>query len=159
MLALIAALQLGIDPALNRADLKLIGAYVCTVKQKASIASRHMAGSGEPKAAIDSDLPKRFSINIKSHNIPFIGLQVDETPYAGSDRDRVEYHTENSVLHSSYSGAGPEFSANQDQGRFWLGKAATSDSDGDYEFYHSGFEYPGGEDTKLSIRWGYCKRQ
>ena len=82
-----------------------------------------------------------------------------EIQYDGPDRDDSVWHTENSVLHGEYRGDGNLFVAFKDQAFFSFGKAtAHKNSDGDFEFYHSGFEYPGGEDTKLSVRWGRCKK-
>ena len=45
-----------------------------------------------------------------------------------------------------------------DEGFFVLGPTVHSGVDGDLSFYHSGFEWAGGEDRFLSIRWGRCKK-
>ena len=81
-----------------------------------------------------------------------------EIGYDGADRDATQWQTENSILHAEYRGDGNSFAAIEDQAFLTFGKTRHKNSDGDFEFYHAGFEYPGGEDTMLSARWGRCKK-
>jgi hypothetical protein len=84
------------------------------------------------------------------------GFTAIETPYSGADRDPCEWHTANSVLHSAYvSEDGQDFVATEDRAFLRI----TVLRDGALRFYHSGFDYPGGEDTNLSVRWGTCVLQ
>ena len=134
------------------------GTYLCTVVEKAGLASQHREGAGPPKA-INYDSPMtRFKIRISPINGQKMRFRMVEIQYDGADRDDAEWQTENSVLHSEYRGDGNSFVASKDKAFLSLGKTLHKNSDGDFEFYHAGFEYPGGEDTKLSMRWGRCKK-
>lgn len=130
--------------------------YICTVAEKASIASIHLEGAGPPKAMVDDRLPTRFKIRITGEGEQF---RLEEIPYGGTDRDPMEWHTGNSILHSSYMGDGNNFSATggDKEAFFVIGPTIHTSKDGVISFYHSGFEWAGGEDTNLSIRWGRCK--
>jgi hypothetical protein len=126
--------------------------YVCTVEQKAGIGAVHLEGAGAPEAFIATETPTRFAMRITGEGQHFTAI---ETPYSGADRDRYEWHTSNTVLHSAYeSDDGQDFVAVED--RAFL--RVTAMTDGSLRFYHAGFEYPGGEDTNLSVRWGLCAR-
>lgn len=132
------------------------GTYLCTVAQKAGIGRIHTESSGEPEAFI-AEAGNRFRIQVAAERG---GHTVREIPYDGPDRDQAEWHTANSVLHSDYYGEDGEdstISALQDQGflRFGFIDRRT----GSLWFYHAGFEYPGGEDTNLSVRYGTCERE
>ena len=127
--------------------------YVCTVEQKAGIGAVHLEGAGAPEAFIAAETPTRFSMRITGEGQHFVAV---ETPYSGEGRDRYEWHTSNTVLHSAYdSDDGRDFVAVEDRAFLRL----TTMPDGSLRFYHSGFEYPGGEDTNLSVRWGTCAAQ
>lgn len=146
---------------MQMANTQAIGEYLCTVAEKASIASIHLEGAGPPVASSENGLTTKFKIGIREH----LGggksrLQLIELPYDGPDRDRYEWHTKNSVIHTPYIGDGANFESTDagEEGFFVLGPTIHSSADGDLAFYHSGFEWAGGEDTALSVRWGRCKR-
>ncbi|MES2001985.1 MAG: hypothetical protein V4444_06720 [Pseudomonadota bacterium] len=81
-----------------------------------------------------------------------------EIAYEGPDRDRAEWEDKNSVLHSAYFGNGTDFYAADRPAFMTLYRTRPGHSDGDIAFYHSGFEYPGGEDENLAVRWGRCRK-
>lgn len=134
------------------------GTYLCTVAQKAGIASQHREGAGPPSAFRYDGPPTRFKMAISPIDDVKAQFRLIELPYDGADRDQAVWQTENSVLHGEYRGDGNSFTASEDQAFFAFGKTHQTDNDGDYEFYQAGFEYPGGEDTNLSARWGRCKK-
>ena len=136
----------------------LVGDYLCTVAEKASIEGNHTEYSPPPKAVIEDRLPTRFRIRIANEERQ--GLRVIELPYQGADRDGTEWHTENSVIHSPYSWNGTSFSSTEkgSEAFFVLGPTVHSSDDGNLAFHHSGFEWAGGEDNFLSIRWGRCRK-
>lgn len=134
------------------------GTYLCTVSEKAGITSQHREGAGPPSAIKYDDSVTRFKMQISPINLEQFQFRLIELPYDGGDRDKAEWHTEHSVLHGEYRGDGNSFVASKDQAFFAFGKTDHKNSDGNFEFYHAGFEYPGGEDTKLSARWGRCKK-
>lgn len=142
------------------ANTQVIGQYLCTVAEKASIESSHMEGAGPPKAVLDNQLPTRFRVSISADVGKGSALQLVELPYDGPDRDPYEWHTQNSVIHSVYVGDGTSFNASdaEAKGFFELRPTIHSNSDGTLAFYHSGFAWAGGEDAVLSVRWGRCKR-
>lgn len=84
--------------------------------------------------------------------------RLTEIAYDGSDRDQAEWEDENSVLHGAYLGDGGVFNADDGPAFLTLAHTRFPNSDGDLEFYHAGFEYAGGEDEHLSVRWGRCRR-
>jgi len=127
--------------------------YACEVQQKAGIAGIHLEGSGNPKSFVDTDLPTRFRLRMTA-TANRKGYILSEQPYDGPDRDLRAYQTENTLLHSTYSGDGVDFRSDEDLGFMRLVKRL----DGTLWFYHAGFEYPGGEDTDLSARLGLCKQ-
>jgi|CXWL01.1.fsa_nt_gi hypothetical protein len=138
------------------AEHPFVGQYICTVMQKAGIGGTHLEGAPTPSAFL-ADAGNRFRIGVIAERD---GFTIRELPYNGADRDRAEWHTPNSVLHSDYYGDAGEddtISALVDQGflRFDSADRAT----GALWFYHAGFEYPGGEDTNLSVRFGRCERE
>ncbi len=144
--AVVATLACTTTPALSAETRD----YVCTVEQKAGIGAVHLEDAGAPEAFIETETPTRFSIRITGEGQHFVAI---ETPYSGADRDRYEWHTPNTVLHSAYeSDDGRDFVAVEDQAFLRV----TTMRDGSLRFYHSGFEYPGGVDTNLSVRWGTC---
>lgn len=138
------------------AEHPFVGRYICTVTQKAGIGATHLESAPGPRAFI-VNAGNRFRIGVSAERDGFV---VRELPYDGADRDQAEWHTPNSVLHSDYYGDAGEddnISALTDQGflRFdWADRAT-----GALWFYHAGFEYPGGEDANLSVRFGRCERE
>lgn len=140
------------------ADRPSTGDYRCTVAEKASIESNHTEGSAPPVAVIEERMPTRFTIRIAAG--PDNALQLTELPYDGADRDQREWHTPSSVIHGTYSWSGDSFRSDEDdeEAFFALRPTVHSNVDGNLSFYHSGFEWAGGEDTYLSIRWGRCRR-
>jgi len=147
-LAVVVALACATSPAWSAETRD----YVCTVEQKAGIGAVHLEGAGAPEAFIATETPTRFAMQITGEGQHFVAI---ETPYSGADRDRYEWHTSNTVLHSAYeSDDGQDFVAVEDRAFLRI----TTMTDGSLRFYHSGFEYPGGEDTNLSVRWGVCVR-
>lgn len=130
------------------------GEYLCTVLEKAGIASIHLEGSGPPQAFIAEETPTRFKMKIAPSVVSADRFTAVELYYDGADRDQRDWHTANSILHSEYSGDGHNFDAKDDQAFLSF---YGSESFG-YKFYHAGFEYPGGEDVTLSVRWGGCDK-
>lgn len=125
--------------------------YICAVEQKAGIGAAHLEGSGTPQAFVSRETPTRFGMRITREEGR--GSHAAETSYAGPDRDPYEWQTANSVLHGAYSSDdGENFVATEDQAFLRILTARN----GTLRFYHAGFEYPGGEDTNLSVRWGTC---
>ena len=133
------------------------GDYLCTVAEKASITSIHLEDADPPFAGVDDQLPTRFRMRITQEDEGDYSYRMIEIPYDGDDRDPRTWHTENSILHSAYLGNGIEFSAIEGQSFLSIHPTVHDNSDGDISFYHAGFEYPGGEDTELSVRWGRCR--
>jgi hypothetical protein len=129
------------------------GDYICTVPQKAGIEAVHVEGAASPRAFVAGDPATRFAIRITAPTTKDRQYRIVESPYSGPDRDRREYQTPNSVLHGAYvSNDGEAFTAVEDQAFLRVG----SRTNRAIWFYHAGFEYPGGEDTNLSVRWGTC---
>lgn len=132
------------------------GMYLCTVSQKAGIGRTHLENDPGPEAFV-SPAGNRFRIQVVRERD---GHTIREIRYSGPDRDPAEWHTPNSVLHSDYFGVDGEddtIAALQDQGFLRFGYL--NRQDGSLWFYHAGFEYPGGEDTVLSVRYGVCERE
>ena len=133
------------------------GYYVCTVDQKAGVGGVHIEGAGPPSAFI-ARARNRFALSVTRLSPPSQSnggsYRIEEVPYSGPDRDNAEWQDSNSVLHSEYLGDGSDFTAAHDQGFLRLGVEDVSA--GTIWFFHSGFEYPGGEDVNLSVRYGTC---
>ena len=135
------------------------GQYVCTVAEKASIQSLHLEGANSPVAVAQNNLAYKFLIAISETEQA--EMQLIELPYNGPGADPTEWQTQNSILHIPYLGDGQTFKStdSDDLGSFVLGPTVHTSPSGDLAFYHSGFEWAGGEDTHLSIRWGRCRKQ
>lgn len=132
------------------------GNYLCTVEQKAGISVLHLEGRDEPQAFESHDAPTRFAMRIEgTADGTGSEFRVIELPYTEADRDPREWQTPNSVLHSEYVGEWDQFFASEDQAFLRVG----NNGDGTIWFYHSGFEYAGGEDASLSVRSGNCTLQ
>ena len=136
----------------------LPGTYLCTVAEKAGIGSIHLVGSGPPAAFVREGPPTRFKMRIEPNRNRAKPYRLIEIPYEGSDRDQTTWEDENSVLHSAYLGNSTEFYAVDGPAFLTLFGTPPGNSDGDVGFYHAGFEHPRGEDTKLSVRWGRCRK-
>lgn len=135
------------------------GEYLCTVARKISIAQTHLEDAPPPAAMIEESQPTRFPIAISVEDEG--DYRLVELPYDGSDRDQTEWHTDMSVIHGKYRGDGRSFESTTagQEGFFVIGRTVHANTDGDLGFYHSGFEWAGGEDISLSSRWGRCKKR
>jgi hypothetical protein len=144
---------LGASPELASSD--LAGAYICDVNQKAGIGSWHLEGAPEPSSFRD-DSVTRFAMTIADTKVGKPRYKIVEAAYDGPKRDQAIWQTANSVFHSAYvSDDGQNFVATEDQGFLRIAPHFK----GGLWFYHAAFEYPGGEDTNLSVRYGRCVRQ
>jgi hypothetical protein len=132
------------------------GDYLCTVAQKAGLAGIHLEGAGSPTAFAKVGSATRFKVRIRPEPKRPKLYRLIEIAYDGPDRDGAEWEDENSALHSRYVGDGSLFHAVDGPDFFAMARGA--DKDGNLEFYHAGFEHPGGEDTNLSARWGQCRK-
>lgn len=145
-----------------RASDGLAGDYLCRVDEIAGIASTHLEGASPPSAYSDKQrtvFKMRVSASRANGNLGAIKYTAIELKYDGPDRDTAEWHTANSVLHSAYVGAGTggvvSLTAVEDQG--FMRFAASSNKGNALWFYHSGFQYAGGEDVQLAVRYGTCQ--
>jgi hypothetical protein len=130
------------------------GSYLCTVDQRAGIGRTHLESHPGPEAFVDATPRYRFRISVSERG----GRQrVDEAPYDGPERSNSEWHTPNSTLHAPYFGVDGDLHATEDQGFLRLG--VQNPATGRLWFYHAAFEYPGGEDTVISVRYGTCERE
>lgn len=134
------------------AESSITGTYSCTVFEKAGIASTHLENSAPPEAFAEHDVRSTFAIEIQETESVALPYLVIETLDRGKNPDRTEYDSEFSLLHSPYHGDGANFTAKEDQGFLRLFFRL----DGNLSFYHAGFEYPGGVDVRLSVRFGEC---
>lgn len=136
-----------------------VGVYLCQTEQRAAIASDHRENSAAPKAGVDNNVPTTFKIQITETGKGTRKYQAVELPYNGTGRDRADWGDEYSVLHSIYVGDGNQFEAKDGPAFLAFGREPLSRAGApDLEFYHAGFESPGGEDTQLAVRWGRCKK-
>jgi hypothetical protein len=156
MQALIVELIALVATAVGHPELSPAGDYLCTVGQKAGIAGIHLEGAGPPSAFAKVGPATKFKMRITLEPKRPKHYHLIEIAYDGPDRDGAEWEDEHSVLHSRYVGDGSHFHAVDGPGFFDM--AAGADQDGNQEFYHAGFEHPGGEDTNLSVRWGQCRK-
>ncbi|GEM_PF-2972942 len=128
------------------------GVYLCTVDQRAGIGATHLEDAAPPTAFLDPKPTVKFRIEIARGP----GFTIKELPYDGPGASQMAWHPPNAVLHSIYRGDGRDFSAAEDQAFLRVGKDRRP---GVIWFWHAGFEYPGGEDTNLSVRTGACSRE
>ena len=128
-----------------------VGRFVCTVEQKAGIGGVHLENAPPPSAFVAPHDHYRFAISIERASSRY---RVTEAPYAGRDRDPSEWDTPNSVLRAPYDGDGSAFTESEDQGFLTLG--SLDPVTGGFWFYLAAYEYPGGEDTNLAVRFGHC---
>lgn len=138
--------------ALGQASALSVGGYVCSVEQYAGIGSVHLEGSGPP-AAFTEGTPYRFRL-VVSVGAEAGQLRIVETPYTGPDRSTYQWQDANSTLHAPYVGDGRVFSAEGEPGFLIVGP--DRGHPGSLQFYHSGFQYAGGEDESVAVRWGRC---
>jgi hypothetical protein len=131
-----------------------VGSYLCSVEQKAGVRSTHLEHAGQPEAFADSDR-YRFRIEVSAGPRPGT-RQIIEAPYRGAEMSRYQWEDDNSTLHTTYVGDGREFTAVDSLG--FLSVSADRWGEG-LQFYHAGFEFGGGEDRQLSVRWGQCARE
>lgn len=151
LLSLLAA------PSFVHASDQITGDYLCTIVEKAGISSWHGEGSEPPKTYISNLLPTRFTMRILLDESSGAQYKMIETNYDGPDRDPREWHTDNSILHLAYFGDGIQFTAVEGQAFVRFHRTVHKNDDGEFGFYHAGFEWAGGEDNHLSVRWGRCK--
>lgn len=128
------------------------GKYLCTVAQRAGIGMIHLEGADPPSAFVDAGPTVKFRIEVARGP----GYVVTELPYDGPDASGAVWQTDNAILHSAYIGDGWEFTAKEDQAFLRMHQSIEPNT---IWFWHSGFEYPGGVDTKLTVRWGRCIRE
>lgn len=138
--------------ALGQAGAVSVGSYVCSVEQKASIASTHLEGAGPPLASTDTQA-YRFRIVVAADAGR---LRIVEAPYTGADASPYQWEDENSTLHAAYLGDGRAFAEEEGPGFLNFGRNRWGPG---LQFYHAGYEYGGGEDQSLSVRWGSCLRE
>ena len=136
----------------------LVGVYLCTTAERAAIVSQHREGAAAPSARVDGGTPTRFKIQITQPGKGAKSYRIVEIAYDGADRDGWEWQDDNSVLHSVYVGDGSVFHALDGPAFLTIGKTAYGGASDALEFYHAGFELPGGEDTQLAVRWGRCSK-
>ena len=126
------------------------GSYLCTVEQMAAIGSTHLQGAGPPEVFTDSEV-YRFRLRVTTEGDG--RLRIVEAPYDGPDRSRYQWEDANSTLHSAYIGDGQAFEAEDGPGFLNFRRDRWGDG---LQFYHSGFQYGGGEDESVAVRWGRC---
>lgn len=131
---------------------KPVGAYVCTVEQKAGIGQETLEGADPPRGFVDERVTT-FRIVVTPATRTAKAC-VAETPYSGSDRDKQHWQTQNAVLHSAYVGDGWSFQSAREQAFFRLDSLGVES--GWLFFYHSGFERPDADHLNLSVRTGTC---
>jgi hypothetical protein len=133
----------------------LAGAYVCDVEQRVGIGSTHLEGDAGAMGFVDEAPRYRFRMSLSDDGE---AQRAVEAPYDGSDRSQLEWHTPNSTLHAPYVGADGVLRATGEEIGF-LHLYADASSASRIRFYHSAFEYPGGEDTVVALRYGHCERE
>ena len=131
------------------------GSYTCSVEQRAGIGATHLGGDSGPQAFVDAEPAYRFRITLSDGSE---GQRVVEAPYDGPGRSRMEWHTPNSTLHAPYVRDGNVFRATGGEVGF-LQLSSQGEPSGRIRFYLSAFEYPGGEDKVLAVRYGHCERE
>lgn len=134
------------------AEVGIVGEYACTVHEKAGVASIHLEDADPPKAYLEHEIQSTFGLKIEKIPDEELSYEVTETEDSGDNPDRTVYHTQHSLLHSAYHGDGSDFTAIEDHAFLRLYRRRN----GGLYFYHAGFEYPGGEDVRLSVRYGEC---
>lgn len=151
-----AAITVAFSLFVAEASAQLVGSgsYICSVEQLASISSTHLEDADPPVASVDTDR-YRFRITISTER-DTDRLIVEEAPYTGPDRSLVQWEDDNSTLHAPYAGDGYRFDAIGDMPGFLRFTRDPRWGD-DLQFYQSSFQYAGGEDIHLNVRWGRCQ--
>jgi hypothetical protein len=126
------------------------GSYLCAVEQRAGIGSTHLEGAGPPEAFAQA---VHYRFRLTATRAPDGRLRVVEAPYDGPEHSRYQWEDDNSTLHSVYVGDGRDFTAVDAPGILNFARDRRGDA---LQFYHAGYEYAGGEDKSLSVRWGRC---
>jgi hypothetical protein len=83
-------------------------------------------------------------------------LRIVEAPYDGPQRSMAQWEDDNSTLHAAYVGDGRAFKAEEGTGFLNFGRDRWGEG---LQFFHSGFQYAGGEDESVAVRWGRCARE
>ncbi len=126
-----------------------VGSYLCSVEQLAGVGSVHLEGAGPPDAFTSVEV-YRFRIVVTQQRDQF---RIEEAPYDGPDRSMAQWEDDNSTLHGAYVGDGRAFKEVEGSGFLNFGRDRWGR---DLQFYHAGFQYAGGEDESLAVRWGRC---
>ena len=129
-----------------------VGTYLCTVEQRAGIGTNHLEGA-PPPTAYSGPQHYRFRISVTAEGDR---LRIVETAYTGADRSNAQWEDDNSTLHDAYLGEGDQFSPEHGQGFLDFARNAWGEG---VQFHRAGFEYAGGEDEQVSIRWGRCVKE
>ena len=145
---LIAAATVMLPTGVASAQSVRPGAYLCSVEQLAGVGSVHLEGASTPDA-FTSDERYRFRLIVTQEDGR---LRIEEAPYDGPDGSPSQWEDDNSTLHSIYVGDGRAFRAEEGSGFLNFGAARS----GVLQFYQSGFQYAGGEDESVAVRWGRC---
>lgn len=149
LIAIIATIG-GVFSAIGSESVPL-GEYLCRVDKSVGVRGQHMEGE-QSLRTFEKETATRFKIQIvMNHAKKYV---LEEVAYEGQDRDRTQWHTEDSVLHGTYVGDGFDYRSDSDLAFLRFGSVA---SEGRVTFLHSGFEYPGGEDVSLTVRFGTCR--
>lgn len=127
------------------------GLYLCTVEQTAQIGSSHVEGAGPPTVSVNAT-PYQFRLRASTEADG--RLRIVEAPFDGESRSRFQWEDENSTLHAPYVGDGFLFGASGAPGFLRFSGDRWGNA---LQFYHSGFQYGGGEDESLAVRWGRCE--
>jgi hypothetical protein len=130
------------------------GSYLCTVEQIAGIGTSHLEGAPPPSAFAGAER-YRFRLTVTAEPTPG-RFRVVEAPYDGPDASRAQWEDDNSTLHAPYVGDGRAFTAEGAPGILSFGRDGWGEA---LQFYHAGYQYAGGEDESLSVRWGRCARE
>jgi hypothetical protein len=132
------------------------GSYLCSVEQLAAISSTHLEDADPPRA---SGGPEVYRFRMRVSAEPGSDrLIVEEAPYDGPGRSAMQWEDENSTLHAPYVGDEYVFNAIGDVPGFLRFTRDRRWGD-DLQFYHSSFQFAGGEDIHLNARWGRCVRE
>jgi hypothetical protein len=129
------------------------GRYLCSVEQLAGIGSTHLEGAGPPDAFTSAEL-YRFRILVTPEADG--RLRVVEAPNNGPQQSTRQWEDDNSTLHTAYFGDGRAFRAEEGTGFLNFGHHRWGEG---LQFFHSGFQYAGGEDESVAVRWGRCARE
>jgi hypothetical protein len=131
------------------------GSYICTVEQKAGIASEMLEGGPPPTAFIAKDVTRfRILVSPRVGDTSAARFKVEEQPLTVADRDARMAVGEGNLLRGVYLGDGWRFTAAEDQAFLRL-DMANVDS-GWLWFYHAGFEKLDVDHVNLSVRSGTC---